>query len=94
MPLLGLGTWEAAAGDVGRAVTEALAAGVRHFDCAAAYRNEAEVGRDSRSRAVDGAVSTRRTWLIALNASTSCATEVLFMRCRSRKSLCLPPLAS
>ena len=44
MPLLGLGTWEAPAAEVGAAVRAALAAGVRHFDCASCYRNEAAVG--------------------------------------------------
>ena len=44
MPLVGLGTWEAAAEEVEAAVGVALAAGVRHIDCASTYRNEAAVG--------------------------------------------------
>lgn len=44
MPLVGLGTWQAARGVVGRAVADALDLGYVHFDCAAAYANECEVG--------------------------------------------------
>lgn len=44
MPLVGLGTWESAPGEVGGAVAAALDAGCTHIDCAAAYRNEKEIG--------------------------------------------------
>lgn len=37
MPLIGLGTWQAAPGEVGAAVKSALAAGYKHIDCAACY---------------------------------------------------------
>jgi 2,5-diketo-D-gluconate reductase A len=44
MPLLGFGTWQLR-GDVARESTQAaLAAGYRHLDTAAMYRNETEVG--------------------------------------------------
>lgn len=44
MPQLGFGTWQIPAGEAQERVEEALAAGYRHVDTAAAYGNEAGVG--------------------------------------------------
>jgi 2,5-diketo-D-gluconate reductase A len=48
IPAIGLGVWQTPAEDTERAVGAALAAGYRHIDTAAAYGNEAEVGRAIR----------------------------------------------
>ena len=45
IPTVGLGVWQTPPADTERAVGAALAAGYRHIDTAAAYGNEAEVGR-------------------------------------------------
>ena len=47
MPSIGFGTFNNfnAADQVGTAVTEALDAGYRHFDCAELYSNEVEIGQ-------------------------------------------------
>jgi 2,5-diketo-D-gluconate reductase A len=45
MPILGFGVFQIPADDTEQAVTDALAAGYRHIDTAAAYGNEEAVGR-------------------------------------------------
>ena len=45
MPILGFGVYQIPAEQTERAVTDALAAGYRHIDTAAAYGNEEAVGR-------------------------------------------------
>lgn len=52
IPAVGFGTWQAGPGEVERAVETALKAGYRHIDCAAIYRNEAEVGDGIRRSGV------------------------------------------
>ena len=58
MPLLGFGVYQIPAEDTERAVSEALAAGYRLLDTAAAYGNEEAVGRAIKSSGIprDGAV--------------------------------------
>jgi len=43
LPQVGFGTWQAKAGEVERAVAEAIKVGYRHIDCALIYGNQNEV---------------------------------------------------
>jgi glycerol 2-dehydrogenase (NADP+) len=52
IPTVGLGTWQAAPGEVAKAVEAALKAGYRHIDCAWAYGNENEVGEGIKASGV------------------------------------------
>ncbi|KRM59361.1 hypothetical protein C5L31_002142 [Secundilactobacillus malefermentans] len=63
IPIVGFGTWQTASGDVAyEAVSEALRAGYRHIDTAAAYGNEESVGeaiKDSGVKRQDLFVTTK-----------------------------------
>lgn len=52
IPVVGFGTWQAAPKEVEHATELALRCGYRHIDCAAIYRNEAEVGAGMRASGV------------------------------------------
>lgn len=53
IPAVGFGTWQAAPKEVETAVVIALKTGYRHIDCAAIYRNEAEVGAGIKKSGID-----------------------------------------
>ena len=63
MPLLGLGTWKSSRTEVGAAVKAAIAAGYRHIDCAAHYKNEAEIGAAIAELIADGIVTREELWI-------------------------------
>jgi len=52
MPTIGLGTWKSQPGQVEHAVEYALTHGYSHIDTAAAYANEAEVGKGIKASGI------------------------------------------
>lgn len=63
LPALGLGTWQSAPGEVGKAVREALRIGYRHIDCAAIYGNEREIGAAIADAIRAGEVTRDELWI-------------------------------
>ena len=75
IPMLGLGTWKSAPGDVYNAVKHAIAAGYRHIDCAHIYGNEAEIGRALSESFQAGIVTREQMWITSKLWNDSHAPE-------------------
>src|SRR3954452_12034909 len=65
MPALGFGVYAVPPEETERVVTDALAAGYRHLDTAAAYENEAAVGRAIAASGIprDELFITTKLWI-------------------------------
>jgi diketogulonate reductase-like aldo/keto reductase len=81
IPAIGFGTWQAKPREVEKAVEVALRLGYRHIDCAAIYRNEAEVGNGIRNSGID-----RRNIFVCSASDLRSKIELLMMSDRSRAS--------
>lgn len=71
LPALGLGTWLSKPGEVGQAIREAIKIGYRHFDCAAIYANEAEIGEAFAAAFAEGDVKREDLWITSKLWNTS-----------------------
>ncbi|KAB1224557.1 NADP-dependent D-sorbitol-6-phosphate dehydrogenase [Morella rubra] len=64
MPVVGLGVWRVEGKEMRDVIINAIKIGYRHFDCAADYKNEAEVGEALAEAFRTGLVKSRRIFLL------------------------------
>jgi 2,5-diketo-D-gluconate reductase A len=82
MPILGFGVFQIPPEDTKKAVTDALAAGYRHIDTAAAYGNEEAVGRAIAASGIarEELFVTTKLWIQANGDNTKRAFDASLQR--------------
>ena len=63
IPMLGLGTWKSAKGEIYQTVRKAIEIGYRHFDCALIYGNEHEIGQAISDAINNREVTRNELWI-------------------------------
>ncbi|KAH7510987.1 hypothetical protein JRO89_XSUnG0229800 [Xanthoceras sorbifolium] len=77
MPIIGLGVWRMEGKDIRDLIINAIKIGYRHFDCAADYKNEAEVG-EALAEAFRSGIVKREDLFITTKASIFRILQILF----------------
>ena len=75
MPIIGLGTWKAPAGEVYQAVRWAIKLGYQHIDCAPIYGNEAEIGQAVHDAIAEGDIKREQLFITSKLWNDSHAPE-------------------
>lgn len=81
MPQLGLGTWKSRPNEVKEAVKVALRTGYRHFDCAAIYQNEREVGQGLSEGMAELGLKRSDIWVTSKLWNTSHRPDLVRVAC-------------